>query len=68
MKKKTCSILGLAALGKLSEAISYFDKALSIDPNNKGALEDKQRAEAELMNDYIVSYSYIKNPRFFTIL
>jgi tetratricopeptide (TPR) repeat protein len=34
---------GLAALGKYDEAITYFDKALSINASDKSALEKKQQ-------------------------
>ena len=43
-------VLLLLILGKYDEAIEYFNKALSLDPNYADALEHKKIAEEKLQN------------------
>jgi tetratricopeptide (TPR) repeat protein len=40
--------MSLGTLGKYQEALTYFDKALVIEPNNSIILENKRLAELAL--------------------
>lgn len=44
---------GLAALGKYDEAITYFDKALSINASDKVHLRKSNRSEREMIQKSI---------------
>ena len=42
-------VISLNDLGKYNEAISYYDNALAIEPNNAEALHDKSLALGKLL-------------------